>query len=267
MAKPRRLYDIDVDEITLCASAANRKQFFIKKSKEKTVEKFIEILKGFVVDEGDDDFTDEEIAKAGALGKEPKATLENALNTFAEYKESMPDELLAAAKIIVREAAFGHPVAKEDLEKAGAKLSKSTIAQITKALELLKGSPSAIAVLKTMIGQKVEKVDEAGIVAEGTKEVLSEETVAKLDELAEFKKEKAKTDAEAVEKKRAEDVQKLVAEELKKQGFEEVPEKKSIDEPGEAGAGDDKDKKKLKKGDETKDNWPSLYVPGLAEAE
>ncbi len=264
MAKPRKLYDIDVDEITICASAANRKQFFIKKSKEITVEKFIEILKGFVVDEGEDDFTDEEIAKAGALGKEPKATLENALGTFAEYKESMPDELLAAAKIVVREAAFGHPVAKEDLEKAGAKLSKSTVAQITKALELLKGSPAAVAVLQTMLGQKVEKVNEAGIVDDG-KEVLSEATVTKLEELDEFKKEKAKTDATAAETKQAEAVTKQVAEELKKLGFEEAPEKKSIDNPNETD--DDKDKKKLKKDDETKDDWPSLYVPGLAERE
>jgi len=266
MATPRKLYDIDVDEITICESAANRKQFFIKKSKETTVDKFIEILKGFVVDEGDDDFTDEEIEKAGALGKEPQATLENALNTFAEYKESMPDELLAAAKIIVREAAFGHPVTKEDLEKAGAALSKTNRAQITKALELLKGSPAAIAVLKTMLGQKVEKVDEVGVAGDG-KEVLSEETVAKLAELEEFKKEKAKTDAAAAEKAQAEAVQAIVEKELKERGFEEAPEKKSLDDPDETGEGDKKDKKKLKKTDETKDNWPSLYVPGLKEPE
>ena len=258
---PRKLYDIDVDEITICESAASRKQFFIKKSKEKTVDKFIEILKGFVVDEDDDDFTDEEIAKAGALGKEPKATLENALNTFVEYKESMPDDLLAAAKIVVREAALGHTVAKEDLEKAGAALSKTTKAQITKALELLKGSPAAIAVLKTMLGQKVEKVKDAG---SGEEEVLSEETQAKLEKLEALEKtekeriEKEHQEAEKEATEKAKETEDRLEALEKEHGI-----KQSLDEEDEDEDDDEKKKKKLKKGEE-EDHWKSLYVPGLA---
>jgi len=256
---PRKLYDIEVDEITICDSTANRKQFFIKK-KRRTMDKFIDLLKGFVVDEDDDELTEDEIAKAEALGEEPKATIENALNTFGEYKENMPDDLLAAAKILVKQASFVEPLKEEDLEKAGAKLSKTTRAQIAKALGLLK--PPAT-VLKGMLGQKVEKEEEGG------KEVLSEEIQAKLEKLEEFEKaeteriEKEEKEKKEKEKEEKEDVQnRLEALETGK------PVKKSIDKDGDDD--DDKDKKKkkdLKKVEETEDLYPSLYIPGMPESE
>jgi len=259
---PRKLYDIDVDEITICASTANRKQFFIKKSKEKPMEKFVELIKGFVVDEDDDELTKEEIAKAEALEKDPKAVIENAVNTFEEYKESMPDDLLAATKILVKQATFiDIPKTIEELKKAGAALSKSTIVQLTKILSYLQASPAAIATLKTLLGQKVEK--EEHVTDDGEK--LSAETEAKLEELAEFKKaETERIEKEATEKKEkdekdAQDVKdRLEALEKGK------PVKKSIDDKGDDDVDeDDKDKKKVKKDDVTEDEWPSLVIPGM----
>jgi len=262
---PRKLYDIDVDEITICASTANRKQFFIKKSKEKPMEKFVELIKGFVVDEDDDELTKEEIAKAEALEKDPKAVIENAVNTFEEYKESMPDDLLAATKILVKQATFVEiPASIEELKKAGATLSKANKAALTKVLDFLKGASPAIASLQTLLGLKVEKTEP---VVDDDGEKLSAETEAKLDKLEAFEKaeteriekeekeakEKAEKDAQSVEDR-------LEALETGK------PVKKSIDDKGDNDDDDDKDdkdKKKLKKDDDEEDNWPSLIIPGM----
>lgn len=259
---PRKMYDIEVDEITLAGSTANRKQFFIKKSKEKSMDKFIELLKGFVVDEDEDDLTKEEIAKAEALGKEPKAVIENALTTFEEYRESMPDDLLAASRILVKQATFVDiPITKEALEKAGAALSKANKASLTKVLDFLKGASPAIASLQALLGLKVEKTQQ---VVDDDGEKLTAETEAKLEKLKVL--EKAETDriekeAEAEKKKIADEKKELEdrIEALEKQkGI-----KKSIDKQGDDD--DDKNKKVVKKDDETEDLYPSMYVPGMPE--
>ena len=257
---PRKLYDIDVDEITICASTANRKMFFIKKSKENPMKEFIEVLKGFVVDEDGDELTKEEIAKAEALGKEPRAVIENSLNTFEEYRESMPDDLLAATRILVKQATFVDvPLTKEALEKAGAALSKANKAALTKVLDFLKGSSPAIASLQALLGLKVEK-EEHVVDDEGEK--LSTETEAKLEKLEAF--EKAET--ERIEKEKKEAKEKV---ETEQKDFQErlealekgKPVKKSIDDKGDDE--EDKDKKKVKKEEEEEDNYPSLIIPGM----
>jgi len=259
---PRKLYDIDVDEITICASTANRKMFFIKKSKENPMKEFIEVLKGFVVDEDGDELTKEEIAKAEALGKEPREIIENSLNTLEEYRESMPDDLLAATRILVKQATFVNiPLTKEALEKAGAALSKANKAALTKVLDFLKGSSPAIASLQALLGLKVEK-EEHVVDDEGEK--LSTETEAKLEKLEAF--EKAETERIEKEKKEA----KEKAETEKKGLLERVealekgkPIKKSIDDKGDDDDDkDDKDKKEVKK-EEEEDNYPSLIIPGM----
>jgi len=260
---PRKMYDIDVDEITLTGSTANRKQFFIKKSKEKSMDKFIELLKGFVVDEDEDELTEEEIAKAEALGKEPRDVIENALNTFEEYRESMPDDLLAASRILVKQATFVDiPITKEALEKAGAALSKANKVALTKVLDFLKGASPAIASLQTLLGLKVEKTQQ---VVDDDGEKLSEETEAKLEKLEVLEKAEAdrlEKEAEAEKKKIADEKKELEdrVEALEKQkGI-----KKSIDKQGDD---DDKNKKGVKKDDEVEDLYPSMYVPGMPQGE
>lgn len=261
---PRKMYDIDVDEITLTGSTANRKQFFIKKSKEKSMDKFIELLKGFVEDEDGDELTAEEIKKAEALAKEPMEIIENALNTFEEYRESMPDDLLAATRILVKQASIVDvAISKEALEKAGAALSKANKAALTKVLDFLKGSHPAIASLQALLGLKVEKTEK---VVDEDGEKLSDETVAKLEELAAFKKaETDRIEKEAeTEKKKIADEKKALEERMealeKQKGI-----KKSIDKEGDE---KDKDKKDVKKDDgEVEDLYPSMYVPGLVDPE
>ena len=265
---PRKLYDIDVEEITLCGSAANRKTFFIKKSKETKMPKFIDILKGFVVDEDDDELTAEEIAKAEALGKEPKATIENAVNTFAEYKESMPEDLLAATKILVKQASLVDvpTITKEALEKAGAALSKANKAALTKVLDFLKGSTPAIASLQALLGLKVEKTQH---VVDDDGEKLSDETVAKLEELEQFKKtEKDRIEKEEKEKKEKDDTEKQELKDRIEALEKQKGIKKSIDKQGDDKDKDkDKDKDVKKDDDEVEDLYPSMYVPGLKDPE
>jgi len=260
---PRKLFDIDVDEITLTGSTANRKQFFIKKSKEKIMDKFIKVLKGFVEDEDGDELTTEEIAKAEALGKEPREVIENALSTFEEYRESMPDDLLAATRILVKQASIiDAPISKEALEKAGATLSKANKAALTKVLDFLKGGGPAIASLQALLGLKVEKTEQ---VVDDNGEKLSAETEAKLEKLEEFEKaEKERIETEQAEiKKKAEEKEKELEERLealeKQKGI-----KKSIDQKGDE---DDEKKKDVKKDDEVEDLYPSVYVPGMPEKE
>lgn len=260
---PRKLFDIDVDEITLTGSTANRKQFFIKKSKEKIMDKFIKALKGFVEDEDGDELTTEEIAKAEALGKEPREVIENALSTFEEYRESMPDDLLAATRILVKQASIiDAPISKEALEKAGATLSKANKAALTKVLDFLKGGGPAIASLQALLGLKVEKTEQ---VVDDNGEKLSAETEAKLEKLEEFEKaEKERIETEQAEiKKKAEEKEKELEERLealeKQKGI-----KKSIDQKGDE---DDEKKKDVKKDDEVEDLYPSVYVPGMPEKE
>ena len=261
---PRKMYDIIVDEITLTGSTANRKQFFIKKSQEKTMDKFIEILKGFVEDEDGDELTTEEIKKAEALGKEPMELIENALNTFEEYRESMPDDLLAATRILVKQASLiDAPISKEALEKAGAALSKANKAALTKVLDFLKGGSSAIASLQTLLGLKVEKTK---TVIDDDSENLSDETEAKLEKLKGLEKaevDRIEKDAKEKEKKEKEEKQDLIdrLDALEKG----KPVKKSIDKEGDD---EDKDTKNVKKDDEeVEDLYPSVYVPGLVEPE
>ena len=261
---PRKMYDIDVDEITLTGSTANRKQFFIKKSKEKPMEKFIEILKGFVEDEDGDELTTEEIKKAEALGKEPMELIENALNTFEEYRESMPDDLLAATRILVKQATFvDPPVTKEALEKAGAALSKANKAALTKVLDFLKGGSSAIASLQTLLGLKVEKTK---TVIDDDSENLSDETEAKLEKLKGLEKaEVDRIEKEATEKKKKDEEEKQELKDRLEALEKGKPVKKSIDKEGDD---NDKDTKNVKKDDEeVEDLYPSMYVPGLKDPE
>lgn len=261
---PRKMYDIDVDEITLTGSTANRKQFFIKKSKEISMPKFIELLKGFVEDEDGDELTTEEIKKAEALAKEPMEIMENALNTFEEYKESMPDDLLAATRILVKQASIiDVPISKEALEKAGAALSKANKAALTKVLDFLKGSTPAIASLQALLGLKVEKTEK---VVDDDGEKLSDETIAKLEKLKGLEKaDTERIEKEEKEKKEKDDEEKQDLKDRLEALEKGKPVKKSIDKEGDDG--DNKNKTDVKKDDEVEDLYPSMYVPGLEEPE
>ena len=91
---PRRLVDIDVEEISLCASAANRKKFFIKKMEDSTMTKdFNEALK--LVEEfvADDDL---EKSKIDAT------RLKEAMKTLVAFKSDLYPELRNAISVFLR---------------------------------------------------------------------------------------------------------------------------------------------------------------------
>jgi len=258
----RKLFDIEINEITLCKSPANRKKFFIKKMEEKPMSEFIEELKKFMAEDDEDiekALTKDEIAKAEKLGEKEAKALSEALGIVIQY-EDIPDDLEGAILTLVAKASYDYPVVEEEVGKAGAKLSKTTQAQIKMALDHIKDGPKAIDILKTLLGQDVKKKKEDG----DGEENLNPETLAKLEKLAELeeaekerieKKEKEEADKEKKEKQEL--LERIEALE-KKKGI-----KKSIDGPDEG------DKKKVKKGadDEDEDQWPSVYIPGLPESD
>lgn len=256
---PRKLFDIDVDEITLCESAANRKKFFIKKM-EDNMEEFIKQLKKFMApdeEEGDEEgaLTEEEIEKAEKLSDKAMTAIKGALNILNKYKADMPDDVLKAIQTLAKYASYGYPAKKEDIDKAGAKLSKTTRDQIQKALDFIKESPKAIAALKALLGQEVQKT-EPGEGSDGEK--LSSDTLVKLERLAELEKaeeERQKAD----QKKKADDyITKQVAKTLEEMGIKKKGVKKSID-------GQDKDTKDDAGGgdDDDEDPYPSIPIPDL----
>ena len=87
--KPRKLVDIDVDEITLCESAANRKTFFITKGRK--MDEFFKAIKLFL---------DGEIGKATISGTE----LKKAMETLLAYKSDFPEDIKSALDVILKSA-------------------------------------------------------------------------------------------------------------------------------------------------------------------
>jgi len=255
---PRKLVDIDVDEITLCGSAANRKKFFIKKM-EDSMKEFIEELKKFMAEDDEDIeevLTKEDIEKAEKLSDKVIKVIKGALNILNKYKADMPDDVLTAIKALAKYAAYGYgyPVKKEekeDLEKAGAKLSKTTRIQIQRALDYIKESPKGIGVLKTLLGLGVEKEEEGDEKKKGDEERISPEIQAKLEKLAELEEVEKERLKKESEKKQKEDIQKMIDERLEQLELKEKPTKKSID-----GQEDDEEKKGAD--DEEEDEYPSI---------
>lgn len=253
---PRKLKDIDVDEITLCESAANRKKFFILKS-EDTMEEFIKQLKKFMApdeEEGDEEqaLTEKDIEKAEKLSDKAMTAIKGALNILNKYKADMPDDVLKAIQTLAKYASYGYPAKKEDIDKAGAKLSKTTRDQIQKALDYVKESPKAIAVLKTLLGQEVQKTEPTD--GDGD-EKLSAETLAKLDRLAELEKAEAERKKAEDDKKAQEDLDKKIEKKLEEMGVKSKGVKKSIDGQDEDKDAGDKDT------DEEEDKFPSVPIP------
>ncbi len=260
---PRKLKDIDVDEISLVPEAANRKTFFILKRRNLMDEELKALLSEFFDDEDVAEIEKmatevadvDDVEKQKKLSQQALNAIKGAFNMLNKYKADLPDDLAGALKTLAKYAAakaYPYPYPqKAKVDKAGAKLSKATREQLAKILALLKESPKAIAMLKTLLGQEVEKADD-----DDGQEGLSPEVEAKLAKLAEYEKAEkeqlekdAKEKAEA-EKKAKEDLEKRVEALEKKKGI-----KKSID--GQEDDADDEDEKD--------DNWPSLYVPGLPE--
>ena len=232
---PRKLFDIEINEITLCKSPANRKKFFIKKMEEENMT-FIDKLKKFLA-EADEDvestLTKEQVERIEKLDDKVQKEIEEKLDIVSQY-EDIPDDLEDSIQFFVKKVSYDYPVVEKEIDKSGAKLSKTTQAQIKEALGYIKESPKAIFVLKTLIGLEVKKEEEGeekkgGDEKTGDEERISPEIQAKLEKLAELEKaEKERLEKES-EKKQKEDIQKMIDERLEQLELKEKPTKKSID--------------------------------------
>ena len=127
--------------------------FYLSKSLE--VKKGMKDLKEQLKDLLGEDFSEEEFEKAQKkLDEKVVNALKGALNILNKYKGDFPDELKKAVGVLAKHAGYGSSAQKSKepykleevlevlekahLEKAGAKLSKSTRQQIQKAIDALK---------------------------------------------------------------------------------------------------------------------------------
>jgi len=189
---PRELLDINIDEISLVDVPAIRKKFLIvKKDKndmQKTSDKdqdnsdienlikegklkmneLIEIYKSLTNDQ--ENFTEQQLEIMKKLSPEAINALKGALNILNKFKgdfsQELKDAVAVLAKFIAKPYPYPYPAKKsdEDLEKAGKKISKDTLAAIKKAIGILKAAlargddtKKAIALLSDLLSEEEKK--------------------------------------------------------------------------------------------------------------
>lgn len=236
---PRKLKEIDVEELSLVDDTATRKKFYILK-RRKIMDELIEMLKNSL---GEEAVTAEVIAKAKELPDEKVEEIKKAVKSIEEYRDVFPAAFGDAVNVLIKNSSYDYPEREGevelDVEKAGAALSKATVEQLRKIADIV----------KKLIGEKTEKLakDKDG-------NELPAEVQAKLEELDEYKRaEKEQIEKERKEKEKAdkEEKEKLLEriEALEKgRGV-----KKSISgQETETDADDD---------DEEEDKYPSMVLP------
>lgn len=227
-----KLKDITVTAIALVDKAANRKKRFFIVKRSKSMDEFIELIKNWL---GEDELTDEQVAKIGEFDEEKIKEFTKAIEELDEYKDSMTDEFKAAAITLMKSAIYDYPVkdveVEFDIEKAGASLSKATKAQ----LEKIKGIIDGLLKLKT---------DKAkGLSDEQLAKLEKAEAILKADE---ERKEKEAEGLKKKEKEEKEDLLKRIEKLEKTKGV-----KTSIDDDGN---------KIKKEDDDFVDHYPSMPV-------
>jgi len=232
----RKLKNVTIEEITLCGEPAIKKKFYIKKFGGLKMDKLLEVLKKIL---GDEEINDTSIEKIKALPEENVENLRKALDEIEGFQENFPPALDEAFLSLAKSATYDYPVKEseaeldfEDVKKAGASLSKATVAQLKKIQEII----------EKLIGEKTKKFKK-----EGSEEEIEipEDIQKRLDKLDKIEKE-AKEKAEKEAKEKAEKEEKEKAELLKR--IEKLEKKrgtkKSIDgQDDDAGdEGDEEDK-------------------------
>lgn len=204
----------------------------LKKGSENRMDKLLELL---IECFGDEDINKEEFSKAAEIEEKTLEEIKGAVELIAKYKENLPDDLKKAVSVLAKHASY--PEKKEDLEKAGKKLSKDSIAIIAKAVE-------ALDALKSLLSEE----DQAKL--KKAKELIdAKELAKKVKEMNEEMEKKLKEKGEVITKleKRLDTLEK------------EHPGKKKIDGQDDEGGDDDdkdKDKTKVKKKDDFE--WTSF---------
>ena len=261
----RWLEDIDISEISLVDRAANRKKRFHVVKEDKV--NFLELITKYFDERTDSDkkmdlkkfMEDEKVKEALEEDKEILAMLEkaeklpaaaiNALKgaykTLSKYKDDFTAELQKALKTISKYVSYGYPekadtekvakfdlenLTKEEIEKAGKKLSKATIAQLKKVRDMLDG----------LIGDKEKKEKAEGL------DKLPEDVRKKLEAYDELKKKQDEDKEKRLKEMEEENTK------LKKQ----LAKRKGIDDQDDDDEDDDPNGPNLKK--DEGDKWPSL---------
>jgi hypothetical protein len=131
---PRKILDIEIDEISVVDAAANRKKFFIKKGAIQ-MDELLKTLQSFL---GTDVIKDEDLKKV-PLSEDQAKEIQAAVATLAKYKADFPDDILAAVQSLTKAAVLRAPLPEVELtiEKIGARLSKATLDDLKKIKELL----------------------------------------------------------------------------------------------------------------------------------
>jgi len=207
----RKLLDIDIEEISLVDRPANRKRFYIIKQ-EGTMWKDKELEKLFIDFFGEEEFEnlkksieeEKKTEKKEKLTEEAINAIKGALNILNKYKDDFPKELKDAVKVLAEFVAkypYPYPYPEKtkksegegnliddltDVEKAGRKLSKATIEQLKKAIEIL---------------QKLieEREEEAGVKKQDKEGQKFEEILEKMSLFSEEVKKSIKSLEERIE--------------------------------------------------------------------
>jgi hypothetical protein len=255
---PRKLSDIEVEEVSLVDAAANRKKFAIIKRRHD-MDELIKLLKGMM-----DDAKDEDLEKAKEIPEEASKALKSALTTLNKYKGDFPGDVLDAIKILTKYASYGYgypekkgeELSKEAIEKLGARLSKATIEQLKMVKEVFgtldfKGLKKAIEIIDKLIeGADIEKSAKYKGLPEDVRQRLLKQDD---DEAARQRKAEQDSLAEIVKTALADGIKPIEARLDKVEKIKGI--KKSIDgQDTDADADADKDKVAV-------DKWPSLSSP------
>jgi len=198
---PKKLEDIDIDEVSLVDAGAVRKTFYIKK--RRAIMDLVQILKDLLGPETE--LSEEEIEKAKGLTEQAAKAISGALAILNKYKDDMPDDVLKAIKTLAKYSSYGYPAKKSaevdflaeltDVEKARTKLDGATTEELKKATEILKG----------FIEEREESLRKSTSI---DLDKLSPELRARLERLQRWEQEQVRKQKEAEERER---------EELKKQ--------------------------------------------------
>lgn len=269
---PRKIIDLVVEEISLVDKAANRKKFAILKRRNSMLKEFKELLKSFY---GEDELEEDLLKKAEGLDEKTIKAQNEALEMIIKYSDALPPELLKSIQVFTKAANFPEATKENeftnenfiaeliDVDKAGSRLSKATLAQLKKAIEILQGL--ATSVQKGATGDHKDLPDEVV------------EKLALLDRLQKAEAEKEKQAQLEKEKKLNETIEeltkkvdKLTKEKGKSQGLpEEEIEKEDEDEKNKIRKKDEKPasgiKELRKRMEDGEDVFPSIPVPILTK--
>ena len=251
MPEPKKIKDLDIEEISLVQRAANRRTFSLTKEETKQMyDKLITLLKKWFSEE---ELTEERQAAIKAMPEDLQKANLQALEIMEEYREDdlMPEDFKKVMKAYI-DVAISPKEKKEDkketeltpdnfIEKAGAAFSKATKEQIEKAIGILN------ALLNKGGGE--DKETKKGLTPEQINLLAKAQAIIDREELAKKAADEAK---EKDRDSKIDDLLKQVAELKKNRGTSKQIQK---DEEGEE---DEDGKTKTKKA--VVDKFPSIRL-------